>query len=219
MEKMRVVDGRLSQDRVRSIYDQMAGLYDIWGNLVESQPRRRGIALAHIQDGESILDVATGTGLILAEIVRQNPSGFSAGIDISEGMLAKARAKLEGTSSHVELKTGSAFEIPYPDRTFDLLTNGYMFDLMPFEAMPAILAEFKRVLKPGGRLVLINMTIGERIGSGIYQRIYQLSPATLGGCRGVRLVEPLYQAGFRVITREYHQKLLFPSEVILARLA
>ncbi len=209
------IDSRLTQTEVRRMYDSLSGIYDLWGANTEGRARKEGIRLAQIRDGESILDVATGTGLILADAVRQNPTGFNAGIDISPGMLQKARAKLAG--ARVELKAGSAFDIPYPDACFDLLFNGYMFDLMPFETMPKILAEFKRALKPQGRLVLINMTVGERPGAQIYQWIYNLSPALMGGCRGVRLAEPLEAAGFRVVTREYHQQLLFPSEVILAR--
>ncbi len=217
MKQSDAVDSRLSQGRVRKMYDNLSGVYDLWGANMEGRARRRGIELAEIRDGECVLDVATGTGLILAEVARRNPHGFSAGIDISEGMLGKARAKSERENARVELKVGSAFAIPYPGETFDLLTNGYMFDLMPFEAMPAILAEFKRVLKPDGRLVLINMTLGERFGSRTYQRLYALSPDLMGGCRGVQMADPLEKAGFRVVVREYHQQLLFPSEVILAR--
>jgi ubiquinone/menaquinone biosynthesis C-methylase UbiE len=78
------------------------------------------------------------------------------------------------------------------------------------------LDEFKRVLKKGGKLVLVNMTKGERFGSGLYDLIFRLSPKSIGGCRGVRLSERLMNHGFQVETREYHQQLLFPSEVIVA---
>ncbi len=211
------VDSRLSQEKVRSVYNGMARIYDLWGANMEGHARKRGIELAQVQDGECVLDVATGTGLILAELARQNPHGLNAGIDISEGMFAKAQEKLSRMGAQVELKIGSAFEIPYPDHTFDLLTNGYMFDLMPFDAMPKILAEFRRVLKPTGRLILINMTIGERFGSQIYEGIYKLAPALMGGCRGVQMVELLRQTSFGILTREYHQQMLFPSEITLAK--
>jgi ubiquinone/menaquinone biosynthesis C-methylase UbiE len=134
-------------------------------------------------------------------------------------MLQKARARLKPMDISVELKQGSAFEIPYPAASFDLLINGYMFDLLPFTDFPKVLAEFKRVLKPEGRLVLMNMTEGERWGSDIYQRIYQLSPASMGGCRGVKMAVPLNEADFRVRVREYVQQTLFPSEVILAKVS
>ncbi|MDZ4164905.1 MAG: hypothetical protein U1C55_07245, partial [Smithellaceae bacterium] len=76
--------------------------------------------------------------------------------------------------------------------------------------------EFKRVLKKGGRLILVNMTEGESFGSKLYDFVYNISPKTMGGCRGVKLTERLRQHGFRVEVREYYQQMLFPSEVMLA---
>lgn len=211
------VDARLTQDEVRSVYNRIAKVYDLWGRLTETRARQRGIELADIRDGERILEVAAGTGMILTEVVRRNPNGITAAIDISEGMLQKARTKLKDTRAQVELKQGSAFEIPYQAGTFDLLINGYMFDLMPHTAFAQILAEYKRVLKPHGRLVLINMTEGEWWGSHFYEWLYRQSPALMGGCRGVKLAGPLEHAGYQVLTREYQQQFFFPSEVILAK--
>ena len=91
-----------------------------------------------------------------------------------------------------------------------------MFDLILFEDMDKILLEFNRVLKKGGKLILVNMTEGERLGSKIYDIIYNISPKTMGGCRGVKLSERLQNRGFKVEVREYCQQMLFPSEVILA---
>jgi len=93
-----------------------------------------------------------------------------------------------------------------------------MFDLIPFQEMDKVLTEFKRVLKKDGKLVLVNMTQGERFGSKIYERIYNISPQAMGGCRGVRMTSQLEQHGFKVLQREYIQQMLFPSEVILAQL-
>ncbi|MBF0573988.1 MAG: hypothetical protein HQK69_09550 [Desulfamplus sp.] len=91
-----------------------------------------------------------------------------------------------------------------------------MFDLIPFEDMDKILLEFKRVLKKGRKLILVNMTEGERFGSRIYDYIYSISPKIMGGCRGVKLEERLTKHNFNVKKREYFQQMLFPSEVILA---
>lgn len=219
MKQTTTIEARLSQPQVKEVYDGLSRIYDLWGALTERRARRRGIGLAAVQDCEAVLDVAVGTGLILAEISRINPTGLNAGIDISSGMLQKARARLKNASAKVELKQASAFEISYHNGTFDLVMNGYMFDLMPVEEMPEILSEFRRVLKPTGRLVLMNMTEGERPGSQLYQWIYQRSPALMGGCRGVKMAGLLAQSGFQVKVREYHQQLLFPSEVILAAAA
>ena len=133
-------------------------------------------------------------------------------------MLAKAKQRAGGfPASSYSLAIGSAFDLKIEDDSIDTLINNYMFDLIPFDDMDKIIAEFKRVLKKGGKLVLVNMTEGERFGSRLYDAIYRISPRTMGGCRGVKLAGRLQCHGFTVERREYYQQMLFPSEVILAR--
>ena len=139
------------------------------------------------------------------------------GIDISKGMLTKAKAKLsKQPSKNYSLEIGTAFDIQMDENSVDILFNNYMFDLIPFNQMGAIAEEFYRVLKPDGKLVLVNMTKAEKFGAGLYERIYKLSPSFMGGCRGVRQSNILTKNGFNVVTREYIQQMLFPSEIILA---
>jgi len=210
-------DARISQKEIGSIYDRLAPVYDIWGALTESKARERAIELAGINDGQNILEVAVGTGLAFYEIVKRNPHGTNTGIDLSRGMLEKARRRLKRLpDASYRLEVGSAFGLEMADQSIDTLINNYMFDLIPFDEMDGVLREFKRVLNKGGRLVLVNMTGAEGFGSGIYERIYNLSPRLMGGCRGVKLANRLEQNGFRVDSREYVQQMLFPSEVILA---
>ena len=210
-------DARIPQSRIAGVYDMNAPVYDIWGTLTESNARQRAIELAGITDGISILEVAVGTGLAFQEIVKRNPNGANTGIDLSEGMLARARKRLEGAGkANYRIEKASALDLPVESGTIDILFNNYMFDLLTIENMDRALDEFKRVLKPGGRLVLVNMTKGEKHGSCIYERIYRAFPALMGGCRGVVLSGRLERHGFEVVTREYFQQMLFPSEVILA---
>jgi ubiquinone/menaquinone biosynthesis C-methylase UbiE len=208
---------RLSQDQAAGLYDRLAGVYDIWGKLTERTARNRALELADIRDGENVLEIAAGTGLAFEEIVRRNPSGQNLGIDISSGMLEKAERRLRGAHlRNYELVLGSALEIPASHGSFNVLLNNYMFDLLAEADWPRVLREFHRVLKPAGRLVLANMTLGERAGSGIYEWLYQASPALMGGCRGVRLAGSLADHGFELQSREYFQQAFFPSEVIFA---
>ena len=102
------------------------------------------------------------------------------------------------------------------NHSIDILFNNYMFDLISFDHMDLIIDEFSRVLKPGGKLVLVNMTKAEQFGAGLYERIYRISPTLMGGCRGVQLSKLLTEHGFIIENREYIQQMLFPSEVILA---
>ncbi len=208
---------QIPQDQVADVYNRLAWIYDVWASLTESKARARALELADIQDGAQVLEVAAGTGLAFAEVVRLNPSGRNVGIDLSPGMLQKAQERLrQNALSNFELSVGSAFDIKEADASFDILLNNYMFDLLARDDWSRVLGEYYRVLKPGGRLVMSGMTPGEGLGSGIYDRLYNLSPSLMGGCRGIRMTGPLEANGFKVVSRDYLQQMLFPSEVILA---
>ena len=211
-------DARIARDDIGAVYDGIAPVYDIWARLTESRARARALELANIVDGQEILEVAVGTGVAFYAMAEQNPGGTNTGIDLSAGMLRKANARLQKLSHrNWSLNIGTAFKLAAADQSVDLLMNNYMFDLVRFDHMDTVIAEFKRVLRVGGKLVLVNMTRGERFGSHVYNRIYRMSPKTMGGCRGVTMSGRLQDHGFRVETREYVQQMLFPSEVVLAR--
>jgi ubiquinone/menaquinone biosynthesis C-methylase UbiE len=211
-------DARVSQDEIRHVYDRLAGVYDIWAWLTESRARDRAIELAAIEDGAAVLEVAVGTGVAFQEVVKRNPHGQNLGIDLSAGMLARARSRMSAfPAASYRLELGTAFDLPVGSASIDILLNNYMFDLIAYADMDRILEEFARVLKVGGRLVLVNMARGRSAASRIYAGIYRLSPSAMGGCRGVQMADRLTAHGFSVAVREYHQQFLFPSEVILAR--
>lgn len=209
---------QVPQAQVAGMYDDLAWIYDVWAGLTESRARARALELADIKDGTDVLEVAVGTGPAFAEIVRRNPTGRNVGIDLSPGMLRKAESRLARSAlTNFTLSVGSAFDIGEADASFDLLMNNYMFDLLARDDWPRVLGEFHRVLRPGGRLVMSGMTPGERFASGIYDRLYNLSPKLMGGCRGIRMTGPLEANGFSVVSRDYAQQMLFPSEIILAK--
>ena len=215
--KSQSLEAVIPQSEIGPLYDKISRFYDIWGKLTESRAAKRAVDLAGIQDGLHILEVAVGTGLVFQEIVRRNPNGQNTGIDLSEGMLAKARRRLsKSLLAGYTLTQGTAKALDLEDSCIDLLINNYMFDLISFQEMAAVLNEFHRVLKPGGKLVLVNMTLGRTFGSRVYDRFYSRFPRLLGGCRGVQLTEILERNRFRVDTREYIQQCLFPSEVIVS---
>ena len=89
-----LLDARIPQNNVGKLYDRTAWFYDAWAILTESKAQKRALDIADIQDSSIILDVAVGTGSLFKEIVKQNPNGNNYGIDISQGMLEKAKSKL-----------------------------------------------------------------------------------------------------------------------------
>lgn len=167
--------------------------------------------------GEPTRCTAAPTLETFADILRKNPSGRTEGIDLTAGMLRRAEARAQRLApGRYHLSVGDAYNLSFPDASFDLLINNFMFDLLPEEDFPKVLAEFRRVLRPGGRLVLINMTQGERLRHRLYEAIYRLRPQLLGGCRGVALVPHVERAGFAEVQRDFVTQLGFPSEIIRA---
>ena len=118
--------------------------------------------------------------------------------------------------ANYQVSTGDAYDLKFSNRQFDLLMNNYMFDLLPEKDFVQVLNEFKRVLKPTGRIVLVNMTRGKHFHERFWEAVYRVNPRWLGGCRGVFLSEALHKAGFTEIARETVSQFGFPSEIISA---
>ncbi len=210
-----MADARIEKGRVADLYRKIAPSYDLWAWLTESKARNRCLDLAAIKDGEQVLEVAVGTGLAFERILEANPSGRNEGIDLTEAMLIRAEKKAAKSGlDNYRLRVGDAYDLAFPDDSFDVLINNYMFDLLPQQDFRTVLEEFKRVLRPGGRLVMISMTKGERWYNGLWERIYRINPALLGGCRGVLLLPQLEACGFGQTRREYVSQLTFPSEIV-----
>jgi ubiquinone/menaquinone biosynthesis C-methylase UbiE len=201
---------------VPKVYARIAPVYDLWAAATESRARRRALAAAALRDGERVLEVAVGTGGTFAELLRRNPHGDNVGVDVTPEMLARARAKAERTGVPHTLALGDAYALAFPDERFDVVLNAYMFDLLPEEAFAPVLRELRRVLRPGGRLVLTNMARGRRLRHRLYETLYRLRPALMGGCRGVTLRPHLEAAGFAVEQEEYVSQIGFPSEILVA---
>jgi len=214
-DKTKMMDALVSKEDIPAVYRSIAPIYDLWGMLTETKARKRCLELAQINNGENILEVAVGTGSAFAEILKNNPGGMSTGIDLTGEMLsrAKKKAQMSGLNNY-QLALGDAYHLAYDDGSFDLVFNNYMFDLLPEKDFPLVLSEFKRILRPGGRLLMANMTKSVHWYNAIWEVVYGLSPALLGGCRGVCLLPYIEAAGFIKTQREFVSQMTFPTEII-----
>ena len=144
---------KLTKTEIPEVYAGKASVYDIWGKLTESNAQDRCLELANIQDGESVLEVAVGTGLSFQRILQQNPNGINEGLDLSPAMLAKAKEKANRTGvKNYNLQLGDAYQLDFADATFDLLINNYMFDLLPESDFPTHLTRISPRFAPGRTL-------------------------------------------------------------------
>jgi ubiquinone/menaquinone biosynthesis C-methylase UbiE len=133
--------------RIRRRYDRLAEVYDRrWASYVEGSVRET-LRRIEIRDGDRVLDVGCGTGVLLEAIAGRAPAARLAGVDLSLAMLAVARHKLGERAS---LVAGEAGGLPFADHRFDLVLSSSALHYWPDPA--AGLAEIARVLRPGGRV-------------------------------------------------------------------
>ena len=160
--------GRLEASQVRAMFDGIAGVYDVLNTAMTAglhhRWRARAADLARVGPGSRVLDVATGTGDLAIELAgRVAPGGAVVGSDFSERMLARARDKaatLPGPGVRPSFEWGDALELPYADDSFDAATVG--FGARNFSDLARGLAEMTRVVRPGGRVVVLEITTPTR---------------------------------------------------------
>jgi len=209
-------------EAVKYAYSRRAWLYSKTVALVEWQNHLIAIDMANIQFGEKVLEVAVGPGLTIVELARRVGKDTTiCGIDIAPGMLRLAAQRLQAHGfPNFELIEADSRQLPFQENSFDVVYNAYMLDLIPTWDMPLILAEFRRVLRPGGRLVLLNMSKYDESIITARERLYRLLPAKLalylmGGCRPVLMETGVKAAGFHDVKRIFLDGKM-SSEIVLA---
>jgi len=161
--------GTLPEPQVRAMFDRIAGVYDRMNSIMTAgmhhRWRRRAADLAAVGPGARALDVATGTGDLALELARRvAPGGSVIGADFSERMLDLARQKVDGERAagrvppevQVRFEPANALALPYGEAEFDAATVG--FGARNFSDLEAGLAEMARVVRPGGRIVVLEIT-------------------------------------------------------------
>ena len=151
------------------MFDRIAGVYDVMNSLMTAglhhRWRERAADLARLQPGQRALDVATGTGDLALELARRvGAEGEVVGSDFSDGMLAKARekgARAEGAGmGRLRWEHADVMALPYGDGEFAAATVG--FGARNFGDLERGLREMVRVVRPGGRVVVLEITTPTR---------------------------------------------------------
>jgi demethylmenaquinone methyltransferase/2-methoxy-6-polyprenyl-1,4-benzoquinol methylase len=149
-----VESGRLPAEGVRRMFDRIAPVYDAMNRVMTAgldQRWRRATVGVTVREGDRVLDACCGTG-DLAIAARKAGAGEVVGIDFSERMLERARRK----GPELEWRQADVLRLPFEDASFDVATVG--FGVRNVEDLEAAVRELRRVLRPGGRLGILEIT-------------------------------------------------------------
>jgi demethylmenaquinone methyltransferase/2-methoxy-6-polyprenyl-1,4-benzoquinol methylase len=150
---------------VRGMFDRIAGVYDLMNSAMTAglhhEWRQRAVDRARVGPGSDALDICCGTGDLALELRRRiGPDGRVVGSDFSEQMLDLARRKSGDQGLPVEFGWADALDLPYGDASFDAVTVG--FGARNLADLDKGLKEMGRVLRPGGRMVILEITRPQR---------------------------------------------------------
>lgn len=184
------------KEQVAEMFDRISGNYDKVNRFLTARTdlgwRKKALRMLKKDKPDFLLDVATGTGDMALLAYRLLKPGKIKGIDISSSMLEQGRKKIEkeGLAGKIELEQGDSETINYAQNTFDAVTAA--FGVRNFENLEKGLAEMLRVLKPGGRLVILEFS---KPRSKLINKFYKLY---------MKIVAPRVAGWFKQNKQAYH---------------
>jgi ubiquinone/menaquinone biosynthesis C-methylase UbiE len=183
------------------LFLHQAALYDLTLWLMtlgrERAFRDNILRLAHVMPGEAVLDVGCGTGsLAIAASRHIGSAGTVNGIDASPEMLARAEKKARKAGAKISFTQAAAQALPFGNACFDLVLSTVMLHHLPRKARELCAGEMKRVLKPGGRVLVVDFAASAPVKNGLLGHFYRHGHVNLGD-----IVAILEGAGLKIVER------------------
>ena len=172
--------------QVKRMFDTIADKYDLLNHTlsfgIDKLWRKRGIAFLRPYAPKQILDIATGTGDLAIQMQRKLQADHIIGADLSEGMMEIGRQKVEKAelSAHITFEQQDCTALTYADNQFDAVTAA--FGVRNFEHIEQGIAEMHRVLKPGGHLMILELSTPEHFPMAQLYQLYAKVFIPLIGC-------------------------------------
>jgi demethylmenaquinone methyltransferase/2-methoxy-6-polyprenyl-1,4-benzoquinol methylase len=182
------------QRRVRTMFSEIAGTYDLLNHLLslnmDRRWRRRAVELAQVAQGQSVLDLCCGTGELAMEFAKNQPHLHEIiGVDFSQAMLAQAAKKTQNSNdngtdrynhSNIRWLCADAQKVPLPNERFDCV--GCAFGIRNLADLPVGLEEIHRLLKPKGKMVILEFALpNNRLFRWAYMCYFRLVLPLIGG--------------------------------------
>jgi ubiquinone/menaquinone biosynthesis C-methylase UbiE len=211
-----------SKESARASYNRLSGWYDVIAGSTEKKYRDWGLEKLSAQPGEKILEIGFGTGHCLVSLARSvGPTGHVIGVDISDGMLAIAKERLqkEGLSERIDLRLGDAANLDFLEAgSLDGIFMSFTLELFDNPEIPRVLTECHRLLKPGGRLAVVSMTKTNPPGVAVrmYEWFHEYMP-NYADCRPIFARQSLEQSGFAIQDVSLSSMWGLPVEIVLGK--
>jgi ubiquinone/menaquinone biosynthesis C-methylase UbiE len=207
-----------SKAETKAFYDKISHVYDLLAEHSEGPVRRAGLEKLDARPGEKILEIGFGSGHSLVSLAQSvGLTGKVYGLDLSQGMLHVAQGNLHkaGLADRVELACGDAVQLPYPPESLDAIFMSFTLELFDTPEIPKVLAECKRVLKPGGRIAVVG--VSKEGEGGVILHAFEWSHRhfpNLVDCRPIFVRQSLEAAGFCIKSADRNM-MWVPVEVVL----
>ncbi len=178
-------------------HDWSLPLYDPIVKLLGGDKTRKVlIDQAAFQPGHRVLDIGCGTGTLAVRIKREHPDVGIIGIDPDPQALARARRKAAKAGVSIQFDQGFGDELPYREASFDRVISSFMFHHLPAEEKLKTLSAIRRVLKPGGRLHMVDFERPESGAHGLIARLFHSSERMKDNSAS-RVLDLMTQAGLQ----------------------
>lgn len=207
----------LSRAETKALYDKISKVYDLLSEHTEEAVRETGLRMLAPRLGETVLEIGFGTGHALVWLARAlGPQGKVYGIDLSDGMMTVAEdlVRSSGVAGQVVLRAGDATALPYAAESMDAVFMSFTLELFDTPEIPQVLAQCMRVLKPGGRIVVVGMS-----KEGKHGLVYEAYIWThrhfpnFVDCRPILVSQAIAAAGFTVAEKQNVQ-IWVPMEIV-----
>jgi ubiquinone/menaquinone biosynthesis C-methylase UbiE len=207
-----------SKAQTKAFYNKISCIYDLLSDRSEAPMRRAGIDLLRPKTDEFVLEIGFGTGHTLVSLVEAvGPTGRIFGLDLSDQMvkLAKENLAKAGLRDRAKIRCGDATELPYAADSMDGVFMSFTLELFDTPEIPKVLGECKRVLRTGGRIVVVGMSKAGANDSMV--NVFEWAHNHLRkflDCRPIYVRRAIEEAGF-TIHKAFTKRMWVPVEIIL----
>jgi demethylmenaquinone methyltransferase/2-methoxy-6-polyprenyl-1,4-benzoquinol methylase len=208
-----------SLDEAESYYSRLSSFYDL---LAHSEKKfiKRGIDLLNPRQSDRILEIGSGTGYAQIYINRKLDSGLCIGLDLSAGMCLTAHRNLSrsGLSHSINIIRSDSMPTPFQAGSFDAVFISFTLELFDTPQIPIVLREFSRVLKPGGKLVVVALSKDQPLpwAGKLYENLHVRFPRVLD-CRPIPVRDLVEKDDFEIIEDRLWMMWGLPVIILLAK--